>query len=264
LIPRGRTLVAESGIAGRKDVDRLGGLVDAFLVGSSLMRSATPALKARQLAFGRVKLCGLTSPEDALAAANAGASYAGLVFVKESPRALTVQAAEPILDAIRGRGLKSVGVFRDCPLMKMAEAVKTLGLDIVQLHGSETARDIQDIRRLLGDTISVWAASGVGSDPPRPREGADRTLFDTAVDGRSGGTGLAFDWSRLSPALAQGALLAGGLKPENIRAAAATGAWALDVGSGVEATPGRKDPAKIRRMFEALRAPARKALAPCA
>jgi indole-3-glycerol phosphate synthase/phosphoribosylanthranilate isomerase len=264
LIPADRTLIAESGIAERGDVERLAPLVDGFLVGSTLMRSEAPARKARQLAFGRVKLCGLASPEDALAAADKGASYAGLVFVAGTPRAVDISQAERILGAIEGRGLKSVGVFRDCPLVTIARTVKALGLDIVQLHGSETARDIADVRHLLGDTTHVWAASGVGDGPPAPRDGADRTLFDTAVNGRSGGTGQTFDWSRLSPELARKAVLAGGLKPANVRSAAATGAWALDVGSGVEAAPGRKDPKKMSALFEALRPPARKERARCA
>jgi indole-3-glycerol phosphate synthase/phosphoribosylanthranilate isomerase len=89
-------------------------------------------------------------------------------------------------------------------------------------------------------------------------------LFDTSVNGRSGGTGRPFDWSRIAgrPELKR-ALLAGGLAPANARAAAAVGAFSLDVGSGVEMAPGRKDGGKMRAFFEALRTPARQDAARC-
>jgi indole-3-glycerol phosphate synthase/phosphoribosylanthranilate isomerase len=93
---------------------------------------------------------------------------------------------------------------------------------------------------------------------PEPRAGADRTLYDTALGGQSGGTGLPFDWSRVSGRSdLGGSILAGGLKPGNARAAAALGAFALDVGSGVEMSPGRKDAGKLNAFFEALRLPVR-------
>ena len=93
---------------------------------------------------------------------------------------------------------------------------------------------------------------------PEPRLGADRTLFDTQVGNSSGGTGCVFDWGRVQrrPELETG-LLAGGLDPGNARAASRVGAWALDVCSGLEAAPGRKDEGKMRAFFEALRPEAR-------
>jgi indole-3-glycerol phosphate synthase/phosphoribosylanthranilate isomerase len=111
---------------------------------------------------------------------------------------------------------------------------------------------------MLPPTCEIWTASAVDGDAADARPGADRTLFDSAIAGRSGGTGIAFDWARVKgrPDL-KGGILAGGLKPANAREAAAVGAYALDVSSGVEATPGRKDPAKLQAFFEALRIPAR-------
>jgi indole-3-glycerol phosphate synthase/phosphoribosylanthranilate isomerase len=87
LVPAGAVLVAESGIAGRADVERLAPIADAFLVGSSLMRAPDPALAARELVYGRVKVCGLTNAKDAATAQALGASYAGIVMVPGTPRA---------------------------------------------------------------------------------------------------------------------------------------------------------------------------------
>ncbi|HEX8525740.1 hypothetical protein, partial [Allosphingosinicella sp.] len=236
------------------DVERLAPFADAFLVGTSLMRAEDPAMAARGLAFGRVKVCGLTNPEDLGAAAEAGASFAGLVMVPNTPRALTRSRAERLAEVARGRGLRSVGVFRNEKLMQVASTALGLGLDAVQLHGEEDSAYVRALRNLLGGSTEIWTVSGVGREVPKERAGTDRTLFDTCVNGRSGGTGVPFDWSRVRRrAELDRSILAGGLSPCNARGASQVGAFALDVGSGVEAEPGRKDPVKLRAFFEALR-----------
>lgn len=258
LVPEDRVLIAESGIEDRSDVERLAGHADAFLVGSSLMRAERPAEAARALAFGRVKVCGLTQAGDAELAAATGATYVGLVMVPDTPRAVTTDEALPIAEAARRGGARVVGVFRNEKLMQVAHSARRLGLDAVQLHGEEGPEYISALRNLLEPGTEIWAAGAVGDEVPGPRPGADRTLFDTAVGTRSGGTGVAFDWSRLTgQAHLPAALLAGGLDPANARAAATVGAHSLDVGSGVESAPGRKDAAKLQAFFDALRAPAR-------
>lgn len=258
LVPADRLVVAESGISDRADVERLAPHAHAFLVGSSLMRADDPAVAARALAFGRVKVCGLTSAEDAEAAAAAGAAYAGVIMVPGTPRAVgRAQAAE-----IASAGLATVGVFRNEKLEQVAHAARALGLRAVQLHGEEDAGYIRALRSHLPDGVEIWAAAD--GDAPEPRRGADRTLFDTQVDGRSGGTGRVFDWSRVAGRADLGrAILAGGLTPENARAAGRVGAFALDVGSGVEASPGRKDKDKLTGFFEALRLPVRGEIEGC-
>jgi indole-3-glycerol phosphate synthase/phosphoribosylanthranilate isomerase len=255
-VPRDRLVVAESGIADRADVERLAPFADAFLVGTALMRAEHPAQAARALAFGRVKVCGVTSVGDAEAAMSAGAGLLGLIMVPGSPRAVTRNQAARIAEAAAGAFL--VGVFRDEKVMHVALAARELGLHAVQLHGEEDALYIRALRGLLPEAIEIWAAGAVGRDVPEPRLGADRTLFDTQVGNRSGGTGCVFDWGRVQnrPEL-ETALLAGGLNPGNARAASQVGAWALDVCSGVEAAPGYKDHAKLGAFFEALRPEAR-------
>lgn len=264
LIPADRVVVAESGIESRADVERLSAHADAFLIGSALMRADDPARAARALVFGRVKICGITDACDLETAYENGASYAGLVMVPGTPRAVAASQAESLAAVAHTIGTPLVGVVRNERVMEVAARAETLGLHAVQLHGEEDAGYIRALRNLLPATCEIWAAGAVGAEVPPPRLGADRTLYDTAVAGRSGGTGSVFDWSRVADRadLAQG-LLAGGLKPANARAASLMGAYALDVGSGVEAVPGRKDKAKLRDFFEALRLPVRGERLPC-
>jgi indole-3-glycerol phosphate synthase/phosphoribosylanthranilate isomerase len=261
LVPAGPLIVAESGIQTRVDVERLAPFADAFLVGSSLMRAPDPAEAARALAFGRVKVCGITDPQDAAMAAEQGAALLGVVMVPNTPRAVTGSRAEAIAAA---SPVPLVGVFRNEKPMVVAQAAQRLGLKAVQLHGEEDALYIRGLRNILPEQTEIWAAAPVGRDVPKPRLGADRTLFDTQVGRKSGGTGVAFDWDRLSGREElSSALLAGGLGPANARAASRVGAYGLDVGSGVETTPGRKDPGKLNAFFEALRLPVREELQPC-
>ena len=264
LVPADRLVVSESGIRNRADVERLAPYADAFLVGTALMRAPEPARAARALAFGPVKICGLTCVEDVEAAALAGAGFAGLVMVPGTPRAVDSAAAEPLAEAARRSSAGLAGVFRNAPAAQVADSARRLALDAVQLHGDEDEDYVGALRRRLPDGVEIWTAAPVARSAAAARRGADRTLFDTRIGGRCGGTGRTFDWSRVRgrPDLAN-ALLAGGLGPDNARAAARVGAWALDVGSGVERMPGRKDPARLAALFEALRPAAREEARPC-
>lgn len=254
LAPAGATLVAESGIANHADVRRLAPLVDAFLVGSSLMRADSPARAARQLAYGAVKICGLTDTADIAAAASAGAIYAGLIFVPDTPRFIDKEDRARLAAAARDAGMAPVGVFRDADQVSVAREAERLDLAAVQLHGAEDARYIADLRQFLPDHVEIWPVAAVADTLPEPRSGGSRILFDTSHAGRSGGTGIAFDWSLLGAydELPR-AMLAGGINPDNAATAAAVGAYGLDIGSGVEASPGRKDAAKLTALFDALR-----------
>lgn len=252
LVPRGVLVISESGVKTRADVERLSGQADAFLVGSALMAAPDIAEAARALVHGRVKLCGLTRIEDVALAASMGASHAGLILAKGSPRSLTVAEARVLSFAAREFGMKSVGVFRDLPSEDIISAAAALRLDAVQLHGDE---DPTELRARLPRSVEVWAVCGVEVQrADDAREGADRSLFDTAKDGRSGGTGEAFDWDLLS---GRGDLdsgfVAGGIGPANAAAAARLGAYGIDVSSSVEASPGHKDRAKVAALFAALR-----------
>ena len=264
MVPRDRIVIAESGISGRADVERLSTHADAFLVGSSLMRADNPAEAARTLAFGRVKVCGITDAHDLEMVSAFGATCAGVVMVPNTPRAVSLREAEPIAEAAATAAMPLVGVFRNEKVMQVALTAQALGLHAVQLHGEEDASYIKALRNLLPVKCEIWAAAAVGGQVAEPRLGANRTLFDTCVKGRTGGTGMVFDWSRIQGRRDLGrSLLAGGLKPANARAASRVGAFALDVSSGVEMAPGRKDAGKLRAFFEALRPDARRDLRKC-
>lgn len=255
LVPRGVTVISESGISCRADVERLAPLVDAFLVGSSLMASADIVEAARSLVHGRVKLCGLTRAEDVELAARSGATHAGFIFVPGTPRTIDEERGAVLAEMARRSGLKPVGVFRDAELLRVAQMAERTGLAAVQLHGRE---DAEAIRRAVPEDVELWALCGVGAGASPRRAGADRSLFDTLLNGESGGAGASFDWNLLEgrddlPS----AFLAGGIGPHNARSAAKVGAYGLDVGSSVEDRPGVKDPAKVGALFNALRPAAR-------
>ncbi|HXG81376.1 MAG TPA: bifunctional indole-3-glycerol-phosphate synthase TrpC/phosphoribosylanthranilate isomerase TrpF [Sphingomicrobium sp.] len=250
-VPADRIVISESGVKERWDVERLAPQVDGFLVGSSLMASDNIAEAARALVHGRVKVCGLTSAEDATIIADAGSTHAGLIFAKSTSRRVNNQA-DAVVEAAQKQGIKAVGVFQDQDPAFVGETARDLGLDAIQLHGSES--DLAAYRNELPPGCEIWAACAVTDRVEVEREGADRILYDTKANGRSGGTGQVFDWSLVAgrPHLASG-FVAGGIDPANARLAQGTGAYGIDVGSGVEAEPGRKDAAKVKALFEALR-----------
>jgi indole-3-glycerol phosphate synthase/phosphoribosylanthranilate isomerase len=221
------------------------------------MKTELPAQAARELVFGRVKLCGLNNVDIERAARPA--SFAGFVLVEGTPRAVAVEQAAELASAMRSFGILPVAVFRDSPLEQVVTASERIGVHAVQLHGREDADYIEALRRQLPGT-EIWTAVSVGRDKLESR-GGDRLLFDNGV----GGSGQAFDWSLVAGHPELGAsVLAGGIGPHNVRAAAKVGAYAIDVGSGVDERPGVKSAEKITALFEALRPASRERLAACA
>lgn len=258
LIPAGVLAIAESGIATRRDVDRLAPVVDAFLVGSALMAASDTGQAARALVHGHVKLCGLTNADDVALAGTNGATHAGFIFAPFSSRTITAGRGRNLAGAAKAAGMKSVGVFRDAPVAEVIRTASDAMLDAVQLHGNESVEHIAELRAALAEGVEVWAACAVNGSAAPARHGAHRSLFDTARNGRSGGTGEPFDWTLVAgrddlPS----AFLAGGIGPANAKAAAAVGAFGLDVCSRVECAPGLKDPDMVAELFSALRPAAR-------
>lgn len=253
-----RLLISESGIEGRADVERLSPLVDGFLIGSSLMRADEPARAARALMFGRTKLCGLNSGASLCAARPA--AFAGFVFVPGSPRHVTAQQAAPLAGTARKRGMLPVGIFRDAPVRIVADLATLMNLHAVQLHGHEDVEYVRSLRRQVPPTCEIWTALSVGREPLASR-GGDRIVFDNA----DGGSGRSFDWRLIErhPELSR-AIVAGGIGPHNASAARDLGAYAIDVGSAVDARPGEKSPRKIKALFDALRPASRERLRACA
>lgn len=251
LVPPDRRIVCESGIASRGDVLRLAPLVDGFLVGTRLSRGGRPALAARELIAGAVKVCGLRRPADARAAWLAGASRGGLIFAADSPRCVDTETARRVQAAAP---LEWVGVFRDQPAAEVAAKARALSLAAVQLHGGEDAAYAQAVRAELPQGCEIWKAVPGCAPLPEPAAfGADRLVLDTGRNGSLGGSGVPFDPVALATLDLGGSVLAGGITPGNVREAARLGPWMLDINSGVEAAPGQKDAKKLKELFMELR-----------
>ena len=198
-----------------------------------------------------VKICGITSEEDALLATALGADAVGLMFAPSSRQIQPVQA----YDIVRRLppDVLTVGVFRDEAPQRVVAIMHQVGLKAAQLHGHESVDDVRYVRERVALVIKAFAAGSSAL------AGADRYPVDAIlVDSATPGSGEVFDW-----ALAEGAplgrrvILAGGLTPENVGIAIArVRPWGVDVSTGVEAAPGKKDARKVRAFIEAARAAA--------
>ncbi|HEY9558261.1 MAG TPA: phosphoribosylanthranilate isomerase [Acidimicrobiales bacterium] len=196
-----------------------------------------------------VKICGITSEEDALLAVAMGADAVGFNFVPSSKRFLAVGRAADIVKRLPPEIL-TVGIFRNESRERVVELTHQAGLRAAQLHGHESAEDSRWVRERVPVLIKVFP----GGDPALAdvaSYGADLVMLDSA----SPGSGEVFDWS-----LAEGApsgirlVLAGGLTPENVgEAIDRVRPWGVDVASGVESAPGVKNPSKVRRFVNAAR-----------
>jgi phosphoribosylanthranilate isomerase len=204
----------------------------------------------------RVKICGITNLDDAAEAVRLGAWAIGLIHHDESPRHVEPAEATAIAAAFR-RKCEVVGVFVNPELDRVARAVEDAGLTMVQLNGEEGPSFCAEVARKTG--VRVSKAVHVASAADIHAAEAFRTdfhLFDRRAHGLWGGTGQSFDWSLLSERRSQvPAIVAGGLRPENVAEAIAVAhPYAVDVASGVEAEPGRKDHATMSAFFEAAKA----------
>ena len=203
----------------------------------------------------KIKICGITNEGDALYSAECGADFIGLIFVPGSPRYVEPEKAATIAERMRERGSSSkiVGVFHDASGDYIREISNVVGLDLVQLHGSESD---DDIRELGIPTIKTLHVGGTLPDT-HVTPSAAWLLFDTYDERRAGGTGRRFDWSLLATyERSKPFFLSGGLTPDNVVAAISlVRPDAIDVASGVEESPGVKDHAKVARLFERVRRP---------
>ena len=250
-LPEGTIVISESGIYTHQQVRELAAYANGFLIGSSLMAEKDLELAVRRVILGENKVCGLTHADDACAAYQSGAVYGGLIFVSQSPRHVDIEQARMIMS---GAPLKYVGVFRNAAPEAISEAAKALSLAAVQLHGDETTEYIENLRAQLPTGCEIWKAHGItNSIPDLSRWQVDRHLLDSKVGRQSGGTGVAFDWSLIPDAEKPHIMLAGGLGPANVCEAAHIGCQGLDLNSGVESAPGKKDKTKLKAAFAAIR-----------
>ena len=201
-----------------------------------------------------IKICGITNPDDALLSEKSGASAVGFIFYPHSPRVVEPETAGLISDAL-GPFIARVGVFVDEDPGRVMDIVKTAHLTAVQLHGSESPDYVKSIKG-----VHCIKAFRVRKDfDPKVLGSYNSTTFllDTYDESGYGGTGKTFDWDCASACKQKEygrIILAGGLTKDNIRDAIRTvGPWGVDVSSGVEERPGKKDPEKLKAFFDSIK-----------
>jgi indole-3-glycerol phosphate synthase/phosphoribosylanthranilate isomerase len=276
-------LISESGIYNHQQVNLLKQDVQGFLVGSSLMAQKDLSRACHDLIIGEHKVCCLTEPSAVSALISNTVKHAGLIFVKKSPRYVSIESAKDIIEQDSNGQLKFVAVTQDMPIKYIEKLIGELNISVLQLHGDEDDSYIDAVREVSKNAdkdISIWKAVSVeaegansktaqgansktaeGSLSVKAAEGslpkrwpsADRILLDTknVATGQSGGTGKTFNWDVLkeislnSPDI----MLAGGLSLENITSTQGLPVCGVDVNSGVETSPGKKSEQQIDQLF---------------
>jgi phosphoribosylanthranilate isomerase len=199
----------------------------------------------------RVKICGITNSEDARAAVESGADALGFIFFSGSPRYLSPDAAARIIAQLPPFVVK-VGVFVDAPRDGVLEIAHSTGIDAIQLHGSESAAECEQLAGTRLKVIKAFRMKDTGTLEEIATYPVSAFLLDSYVPGQLGGTGAKFNWDLALNAKQFGRpiILAGGLDPENVSdAVAKVGPYGVDVSSAVEISPGKKDLEKVRRFI---------------
>lgn len=197
----------------------------------------------------RVKICGITRPEDALVAVDLGVDALGLVFYAPSPRNVTIATAADIARQIPAF-VSVVGLFVNAEPSFVEEVIANVGLSLLQFHGDETPEDCERFGLPYIKAIRVKADTNL-VQYARDFTSAKALLLDTYTEGVAGGTGQMFDWNLIPSALPKPVILAGGLQANNVaQAIRQVKPYAVDVSGGVEATKGIKDAQKIAAFMQ--------------
>ncbi|HBD11836.1 MAG TPA: phosphoribosylanthranilate isomerase [Porticoccaceae bacterium] len=207
------------------------------------------------MASTKVKICGLTSVEDAVIAVDAGADAIGLVFYADSPRCVSIEIAREIVRTV-GPFTTTVGLFVNAAVSELEQCVRETGVHVVQLHGDETPAYCRQMTtpylRAIRVAPETDVAAAIAAYPA-----AAGYLMDAWHPERYGGTGECFDWHRVAGMASDPArvlILAGGLSVDNIvEAVQSVRPYAVDVSSGVESAPGKKDPRLVREFIARVR-----------
>jgi len=199
----------------------------------------------------RVKICGITRPEDAIAAVRAGADAIGLVFYPPSPRAITASRAAQIIQGIPPF-VSTVGLFVNATADEVAAVLKAVPLDLLQFHGDESPDACEGHGRPYIKAVRMRPDVDL-PDLDRRYQSALGLLLDSYQPGSPGGTGATFDWGRIPDTMRGRIILAGGLTPQNVAAAIQqVFPYAVDVSGGVEQEKGIKDEEKIRAFMRGV------------
>ena len=211
------------------------------------IRTLTHLLNTNMLIV-KVKICGLTNYRDAAAAVDLGADLLGFNFYPESPRFITPEQAAQIINKLPAF-IHVAGVFVNASLDQIKEAISECNLDWVQLHGDESPEFCES---LLSINVRTMKAIRVKDQEDIERAESfftDAVLLDAFDPEKYGGTGLTFDWNIIGH-INKRIFLAGGINPDNVAAAIELGVYGIDVCSGIEARPGKKDHRKMKKLFE--------------
>jgi phosphoribosylanthranilate isomerase len=200
--------------------------------------------------FTKIKICGITNLEDALAAVRFGADMLGFIFYPKSPRYIDREKAWEIIRQIP-TSIDTVGVFVNPSIQEIQETAQQGWFNWIQLHGEETAdfcRSLHWLNIRLIKAVRVKNRSDIEQSLTYP---TDAILLDTYTDGLYGGSGETFDWSWIGYPPRR-LFLSGGIGPHNILEALEVGAYAIDINSTVESTPGKKDHEKMKQLFDTI------------
>lgn len=217
-----------------------------------------------------IKICGITNPEDACTAVDAGADALGFVFYEKSPRKVDPETVRQIIQRIPAR-IEKVGVFVGMPAPEIREIADTAGLTALQLHPGSNPMSRIPVHDLLYEPakkiFAVVTAQSLFQEQSKPEgsgfvedqgKSIDGLLFDSGNAQTPGGTGKVFDWQKVASTVASFSdhfkiIVAGGLNPENVKEAMRIlSPWGVDVCSGVELCSGKKDPGKVRAFIAAV------------
>jgi phosphoribosylanthranilate isomerase len=199
----------------------------------------------------KVKICGITNHEDAAAAMDMGADLLGFNFYPESPRYVIIEKVVQIVSKLPAF-VTIVGVFVDASVEQIREVIRTCQLDWVQLHGDESPQFCQS---LATDNVKTMKALRIREKADIDKADhyfTDAILLDAFHPQKYGGTGLTFDWNIIGH-IGKRVFLAGGINPDNAAEAVKLGVYGIDVCSGIEAEPGKKDHKKMKMLFDNIR-----------
>ena len=199
----------------------------------------------------KVKICGITNPEDAQAAFEMGADMLGFNFYPKSPRYIRPDDAIAIIRKLP-TFLDSVGLFVNAPIEEIKAIAETGYVNWIQLHGDETPEFCRQVRFSNIRTIKAIRIKTENDIQKAKDYYSYAVLLDAFSSKRYGGTGKQFNWE-WAKNLPKRIFLAGGITPENVADAIRTGVYGIDICSGIESAPGKKDPEKMQRLFDTIR-----------
>ena len=199
----------------------------------------------------KVKICGITNYKDALAAVDMGADILGFNFYPKSPRYINPERAEVIINRLPGF-VDVAGLFVNESLGKVQEIADLCQLNWVQLHGDESPKFCKSLASLNVKTMKALRIKDKKDVNKADKYFTDAVLFDAFHPEKYGGTGLTFDWNIVGH-IGKRVFLAGGINPDNVEAAVKLGVYGIDVCSGVESEPGRKDEKLMKKLFKNIR-----------